>query len=119
MRFSKYINSVSYRTLGAVTIAIGLGILILAFINPPFLLQTALGLIGLGFISLGLIWIKHCLKDDSYEKRFNQLISKLDEIHEELHKGKEAEKRGATIAEIISAGLKYYVDQKNKPEKEQ
>lgn len=105
--------------LGAVTIAIGIGIIILALVNPPLQLQITLGLIGLELIALGLIQVKRSLEDYSYEKRLNQIIAKLNEIQQELHEGKEAEKRGATIAEIISSGLKYYSDQKNKPPKDE
>jgi len=119
MRFSKYLKSVSYRTIGAVAITIGLGIIILALINPPLQLQIALGLIGLAFISLGLIQVKRSLEGNSYEKRLNQIIAKLDKIQEELNEDKEAKKRGATIAEIISSGLKYYSDQKNKSPKDE
>ena len=100
-------------------IAIGLGIIILSLINPPLQLQIALGLIGLGFISMGLLQVKRTMEDYSYEKRFNQIIAKLDEIQQELQEDKEAKNIGATIAEIISSGLKYYADKKNKPQKEE
>lgn len=119
MRFSKYLNSASYRMLGTVIIAIGLGIIILAIINPPLLLQITLGFIGLGFISMGLFQLKRSMEDYSYKKSFNQLIAKLDEIQLELQEDKEAKKRGATVAEIISSGLKYYADQKNKAKKDE
>ena len=119
MRFSKFLNSASSRILGTVMIAIGLGIGILALINPPIQLQIALGLIGLGFISMGLVQVKHTREDYRDEKRFNQVIAKLDEIQQELQEDKEAKRRGTTIAEIISSGLKYYADQKNKPKKDE
>ena len=75
MRFSKFLNSASSRILGTVMIAIGLGIGILALINPPIQLQIALGLIGLGFISMGLVQVKHTREDYRDEKRFNQVIA--------------------------------------------
>ena len=119
MRFLKYLNSVPYWILGTVMIAIGFGIIILALINPPLQLQIALGLIGIGFISLGLVQVKHTQDDNRDEKRFNQVIVKLDEIQQELQKEKQAERRGTAIADIISSGLKYYADQKTKPPKEE
>ena len=119
MRFLKYLNSASYWILGTVMIAIGFGIIILALINPPLQLQIALGLIGIGFISLGLVQIKRSQDDNRDEKRFNQVIVKLDEIQQELQKEKQAERRGTAIADIISSGLKYYADQKTKPQKEE
>jgi len=118
MRFSKYLNSVSYWILGTVMIAIGFGIIILALINSPLQLQIALGLIGLGFISLGLVQVKRTQDDDRDEKRFNQVIVKLGEIQQQLQKENHAERVNTSIADIISSGLKYYADQKTKPPKE-
>ena len=119
MRFSKYLNSISYCILGTVMIAIGLGTIILALINNPLQLQIALGLIGLGFISLGLVQVKRTQDDNRDEKRFNQVIVKLDEIQQQLQKEKHAERVSTSIADIISSGLKYYADQKPKPPKDE
>jgi len=119
MRLLKYLNSASYWILGTVMIVIGFGIIILALINPPLQLQIALGLIGLGFISLGLVQAKRSQDDNKDEERFNQVIVKLDEIQQELHKDKHAERVSTSIADIISSGLKYYADQKTKPPEEE
>ncbi len=119
MRLLKYLNSASYWILGTVMIVIGFGTIILALINTPLQLQIALGLIGLGFISLGLVQVKRSQDDDRDEKRFNQVIVKLDEIQQELHKDKHAERVSTSIADIISSGLKYYADQKPKSPKDE
>ena len=58
MRFLESIVNVSYWLYSAVMIVIGLGIIILAFLNSPIQLQIALGLIGLGFITFGLVQVK-------------------------------------------------------------
>ena len=58
MRFLESIVNAPYWLYSAVIIVIGLGIIILAFMNPPIQPQIALGLIGLGFITLGLPQVK-------------------------------------------------------------
>ncbi len=47
----------------------------LAVFNSPGQLQIALGLIGLGFIALGLVYVKRALNGGVNKKRFDQIIS--------------------------------------------
>jgi len=110
MRFLRSIASASYWIHSTVMILIGLGIIILAFINSPLQLQIALGLIGLGFISLGLVQVKRAQNENRDAKRFDQIIAKLDEIKQELDREKQPEKSGTAVADIITSSLKYYAD---------
>ena len=64
MRLLKYLNSASYWILGTVMIVIGFGTILLALTNTPLQLQIALGLIVLGFISLGLVQVKSSQDDN-------------------------------------------------------
>jgi len=75
-----------YWLYSAVMIVIGLGIIILAFINSPIQLQIALGLIGLGFITLGLVQVKRGQDRKISEERFDIIVTKLDEIQQKLEK---------------------------------
>lgn len=119
MYFLKPIVNASYWLASAVMILIGLGIILLAFMNYPLQLQIALGLIGLGFISLGLVQVKRVQNEKRNEKRLDQIIDKLDEIQQELKKEKQPEGAGTVVADIITAGLKYYADQKTKSDEEE
>jgi hypothetical protein len=110
--------SESYRIFSSVMILIGLGTIILAFMNSPLQLQIALGLAGLGFISLGLIQIKRGQVEKSAQERLDDIMLKLDEIEQELQKEKQPGKGGVAIADIITSGLKYYADHVTK-QKEQ
>lgn len=119
MRFLKSIASAPYWLFSSVMIAIGLGAIILALINSPLQLQIALGLIGLGFISLGLVQVKRAQYENINQKRFDQVIAKLDEIQQELKKEDRPKGTGIAIADVISSGLKYYADQITKPKEEE
>ncbi len=119
MRFLESIVNVSYWLYTAVMIVIGLGIIILAFMNSPIQLQIVLGLIGLGFITLGLVQVKREQDRNKNEERFNIIVTKLDEIQQELKKEDQAKGTGVAIADVLTFGLKYYTDQITKSKKEE
>ncbi len=119
MRFLESIASVSYRLFSAVMILIGFTTIILAVFNSPWQLQIALGLIGLGFIALGLVYVKRAQNENIDEQRFNQIIARLDEIQEEIKKEERPKGTGVAIADVITSGLKYYAEQMNKQNKEE
>ena len=119
MRFLESIINVTYWLYSAVMIVIGLGIIILAFLNSPIQLQIALGLIGLGFITFGLVQVKRGQDRKKNEERFDMIVTKLDEIQQELKKEDQPKRTGVAIADVITSGLKYYADQITKSKKEE
>ena len=119
MRFLKSIVSVSYWSFSAVMILIGFTTIILAVFNSPWQLQIALGLIGLGFIALGLVCVKRARNESVNEKRFDQIMVKLDEIQQELKKEDQPKRTGVAIADVITSGLKYYSEYTTKQKKEE
>ena len=119
MRFLKSIVNVSYRLYSAVMIVIGLGIIILAFMNSPLQLQIALGLIGLGSITLGLVQVKRGQERKINGERFDIIVAKLDEIQQELKKEDQPKGTGVAIADVITSSLKYYAEYITKQKKEE
>ena len=119
MRFFESIASVSYWLFSAVMILVGFTTIILAVFNSPWQLQIALGLIGLGFIALGLVYVKRAQNESVNEKRFDQIMVKLDEIQQELKKEEHPKGTGVAIADVISSGLKYYSEYITKQKKEE
>ena len=119
MRFLESIVNVSYWLYSAVMIVIGLGSIILAFMNSPIQLQIALGLIGLGFIAAGLVQVKRGQDRSKNEERFDIIVTKLDEIQRELKKEDQSKGTGVAIAEVITSGLKFYADQITRSKKEE
>ena len=119
MRFLESIVNVSYWLYSAAMIVIGLGIIILAFMNFPIQLQIALGLIGLGFITSGLMQVKRGQDRKINEERFDIIVTKLDEIQQELKKEEQPKGTGVVIADVISSGLKYYSEYITKQKKEE
>ena len=119
MHFLKSIISASYRVSGTVMIVSGLGIIILAFMNSPLQLQIVLGLIGLGFIILGLVQVKRLQDEKRDKERFDEIIAKLDEIQQELKKEEQPKGTGIAIADVITSSLKYYAEHMTKQKKEQ
>ena len=118
MHFLKIIIGESNRLLSIITILSGIAVVILAFINEPLQLQIALGLIGLGVISTGVVQIKR--SQDS--KKIDRILLELNEIQQELRKPKEPETGRTAIADVITAGLKYYtshVDRNTRQENEE
>jgi len=118
MRFLESIARVSYWLFSTVMILIGFITIILAVFNSPWQLQIALGLIGLGFISLGLVQVKRGQDRKKNEERFDIIVTKLDEIQQELKKEDQPKGTGVAIADVITSGLKYYADQITKSKKE-
>ena len=119
MNLIKLIDSISYQSFGIVMLLIGLGMIVLAFMNSPIQLQIALGLMGLGFIALGLVQVKRGQDRNKNEERFNIIVTKLDEIQQELKKEDPAKGTGVAIADVLTFGLKYYADQITKSKKEE
>ncbi|MFH1651832.1 MAG: hypothetical protein ABID87_07030 [Chloroflexota bacterium] len=119
MNLNKLIVRISYQALGIAVMSIGLGMVVIAFINSPFHIKIASGLIGLGFITLGLVQVKR-LQDEKRDKgRFDEIIAKLDEIQQELKKEDKPKGTGVVIADVISSGLKYYTEHMTKQPKEE
>ena len=119
MRFLESIARVSYWLFSTVMILIGFTTIILAVFNSPWQLQIALGLIGLGFISLGLVQVKRGQDRKKNEERIDIIVTKLDEIQQELKKEDQPKGTGVAIADVITSGLKYYADQITKSKKEE
>jgi len=118
MNLIKLIVSTSYQSFGIVMMLIGLGMVVMAFINSPLQLQIAVGISGLGFLSLGLVQIKRAQNAKAEEERFNKIIAKLDEIQQELKEEEQTKGTGVVIADAISSGLKYYSEYITKKKKE-
>jgi Na+/phosphate symporter len=119
MRFLESIVNVSYWLYSAVMIVIGLGIIILAFMNSPIQLQITLGLLGLGFITLGLVQVKQGQDKKINETRFDIIVTKLDDIQQELKQNEQNKGTGVVIADVLSSGLKYYSDSLTKQKQEE
>ena len=119
MRFLESIVNVSYRLCSAVMIVIGIGIIVLAFMNSPIQFQIALVLIGLGFITLGLVQVKRGRDRKTDEEKFGIIVTKLGEIQQELKKEDQPKGTGVAVADAIISGLQFYADRVTKPEKEE
>jgi len=117
MRFLESIVNVSYWLYSIVMIVIGFGIIILAFMNSPLQLQITLGFIGLGFITLGLVQVKRKQNIKANEARFDIIVTKLDEIQQELKKEDRSKGTGVVVADILSSSLQYYTDYLTKQKK--
>ena len=100
-------------------ILIGLGIVVIALIDSPVQLQIILGLIGLGFIISGLVLLKFQQGSRQLEDKVNTLMTKLDEIHQEVKQGEQSKGKGVIIADVLSSGLKYYSEHIAKQKKEE
>ncbi|MFC1920096.1 hypothetical protein ACFLYQ_00045 [Chloroflexota bacterium] len=118
MRLLKSIAGVSYRLYSTVTIVIGLGIVILAFFNSPLQLQFTFGFIGLGFIVSGFLLMKREQDRKVNEERFDTIVTRLDDIQQELQEG-QSKGTGIVVSDILSSSLQYYTDYLNKQKEEQ
>jgi len=118
VNFIKSIVNVSYEIFGAVIILSGLGIIVLAFTNSPWQLQIVMGFIGLGFIFLGLVQVKRVQDRKGDKERFEQIMTRLDQIQQELQKEKQSGRGGTVIADILTSGLKCYADKMKKEKSE-
>ncbi|MFC1964171.1 hypothetical protein ACFLV1_02185 [Chloroflexota bacterium] len=117
MNLIKLIVSTSYQSFGIVMMLIGLGMVVIALMNSPIQLQIASGLIGLGFINLGLVQVKRGQDRKKNEERIDIIVTKLDEIQQELTKEDQSKGTGVAIADVISSGLKYYSEYITKQKK--
>ena len=108
-------NRTMFLAASMVLLLAGIAIIILAFLNSPLELQIVFGFIGLGFIVLSLVPVGLARREQNKDDKFRQLMTKLDEIKEELHQQEEKqEKSGVAIADIINSGMKFYADYLNK-----
>ncbi|MFH1647273.1 MAG: hypothetical protein ABID71_06290 [Chloroflexota bacterium] len=107
------------KPIAAIMILIGLALMILSFINPPSLLQIAGALVGLGFISLGLLQVKRAQDSQQDEERYKQIMARLEQIQREIKETEQPKGTGVAVADIISSGLKYYTEYMTKPKKEE
>ncbi|MBN1213575.1 MAG: hypothetical protein JXA92_13470 [candidate division Zixibacteria bacterium] len=119
MKITESITNAAYRSHGIVMGALGLGLIALAFFVSPAALQTASGLGGLGFISLGLAQVKRLRDEKRDEERFHQIMNRLEEIQKELRKSESAGGKGVVIADILNSTLKYYTENLRRPEDEE
>ncbi|MFC1949171.1 hypothetical protein ACFLW0_03255 [Chloroflexota bacterium] len=119
MNLIKLVVSTSYQSFGVVMMLIGVGMVVMAFINSPLQLQIAMCIIGLGFFSLGLVQIKRAQNVRAEEERFNKILAKLDEIQQELKKEDQSKGTGVVVADILSSSLQYYTDYLTKQKKEE
>ena len=97
---------------------VGVGLIITAFLDTSWQLQIALALAGLGFICLGLIQIKRLQDIKRNDEKYEQIMSKINEIKQELEKIEQPKGTGVAIADVISSGLKYYAEHMTNPKKE-
>ncbi len=103
-------------TLAIILIIIGIGFVVLMFFNP--ISDIALAIAGLGFILSGFIQLGQARNSEQNEKRFEQLMTELDKIRQELENVEQPKGTGVAIADVLSSGLKYYAEHMNKPGKE-
>ena len=101
-----------------VIILVGLGLITTAFIDSPWQLQIATALVGIGFICLGLMQLKRARERTQDEERFDQIMTKLEQLQQELEKKEESKGTGVVIADVISSGLKYYSEYMTRQKKE-
>ena len=98
----------------AVIILAGIGIIITAFFGSSLPLQIALGLGGVGLLFLGLIIIKLVHDERQSQEKLDALLTKLDEVQQEMQKEEKQGKSGIAIADIIGSSLKFYSEFKSK-----
>ncbi len=104
-------------TIAIILIIIGIVFIVLMFFNP--ISEIALAIAGLGFILSGFIQLGQARYSEQNKKQFEQLMTKLNEIQQELEKVEQPRETGVAIADVISSGLKYYTEHMTKPEKEE
>ena len=119
MNIIKSIQSITYQSFGIVIMLIGLGLVVMAFLNSPLQLQIAIGLVGLGFITIGMVQVKRDHDRKKTEEVFDIILAKLDEIQQELKKNEQSKGTGVAIADALSSGLKYYTKFLTKQKKEE
>ena len=102
----------------AVIILAGIGVFITAFLALDIQLRIALGLGGAGLFCLGLIVIKLIHDTRKAQEKLDAVLTKLDELQQEIQKKEESGKSGVAIADIISSSLKFYSEFKGKDKEE-
>jgi|GEM_PF-2195045 len=103
----------------AVIVLAGIGVFISAFLSSDIQLKIALGLGGVGLLSLGLITTKLARDAKKAQEKLDAIIAKLDELEQELQKKEEPGKSGIAVADIISSSLKFYSEFKGSDKKEE
>ncbi len=111
MKFIKSVINAADRYLSGVTMLLGLGVILLAFFVAPIPLQVALGLTGVGVVTIGLGQQKR-LRD---AEKIDRILTELSEIRQKLEQPKEPESGRTAIADVITAGMKLYADRITKP----
>ena len=114
MDIMKLLSIRIYPVAVAVIILTGIGIIITAVFASSTPLQIALGLGGVGLISLGLIVIKLVHDEKESQEKLDALLQKIDEVQQEMQKEEKKDNSGIAIADIISSGMKFYTDFKSK-----
>ena len=107
------------KIISVIIILVGIGIIVAAFTGSMPQLQIAVVLVGVGFICLGILLIKREQDRKRQEEKLEQIITKLEELKQEIEKKEESKGSGVAIADIISSGMKYYSEYMKKPEKEE
>ena len=100
---------------------LGLVIIVTAIISPMLELKIALALAGAAFISLGLIQLGQAQEKKQDDRRFEQLMEKLEKIEKELEKQSQEQPKGTgvAVADILGAGLKYYAEHMSPPKEKE
>ncbi len=91
---------------------------ILAFFTPEVEIRVALLIAVIGLISPLLVLWAQIEDKNKEEEKFEQLMTELDKIRQELEKLEQPKNTGVAIADVLSSGLKYYAEHMNKPGKE-
>jgi len=113
-------NSIKPYTLAVILVILaGLGIFITVFLAADIQLRVALGLGGIGLFSLGFIFIKLARDTRKAQEKLDTIIARLEELQQEIQKKEEPGKSGIAIADIISSGLKFYSEYKDREKKEE
>jgi ABC-type transport system involved in cytochrome bd biosynthesis fused ATPase/permease subunit len=104
-----------------VIMALGLTIIVIAFISPMLELKIALALAGAAFVSSGAIQLGQAQDKKRNDQKLEQLMRNLEEIKQAIQKEKEDESKGkgVVIADVIASGLKYYAENIAQPKKEE
>lgn len=102
-----------------IVILAGIGIIVAAGFAASLPIQIALGLVGLGLIFLGIIVIRVIHEEKQSQEKLDVLLTKLDELREEMKQEEKQGKSGIAIADIISSSLKFYADYKEKEHPEE
>ena len=104
-------------TIAIILIIIGIVFVILMFFSP--ISDIALAIAGAGFILSGFIQLGQARNSEQSEKRFKQIMDKLEQISQEIEKQEQPKGTGVAIADVITSGLKYYTEHMTKPKKEE